>query len=58
MNQGNNLDKERIEKGREDRKLLIKSYIDRLSQGEDLDIVREEFVENFETVEEIGRAHV
>lgn len=51
MNQGNNLDKERIEKGREDRKLLIKSYIDRLSQGEDLDIVREEFVENFETVE-------
>ncbi len=44
MNNKNNLDKE-------NRKLLLKSYIDRLSQGEDLDVVREEFVENFETVE-------
>ena len=49
MNKNNNFDKERIEK--DNRKLLLKSYIDRLSQGENLDVVREEFVENFESVE-------
>lgn len=41
----------KAEKERESRKELLKSYIDRLSQGEDLEVVRKEFVENFETVE-------
>ena len=51
MNQKNDLYKDRTEQERENRKLLLKSYIDRLSQGESLEIVRKEFVENFETVE-------
>ena len=43
---------------KQNRKLLLKSYIDRLTQGESLESVREEFVENFKTVEasEIARA--
>ncbi len=51
MNQKDDFYKDRTEQERENRKLLLKSYIDRLSQGESLEIVRKEFVENFETVE-------
>lgn len=56
MSQQNNFNKDGTE--RENRKLLLKSYIERLSQGEPLEIVRKEFVENFETVEasEIAKA--
>ena len=36
---------------KENRKLLLKSYIERLSQGEELEIVRKEFVENFKNVD-------
>ncbi|NMB43537.1 MAG: DUF438 domain-containing protein, partial [Clostridiales bacterium] len=51
MNQDNNLNQDKSEQERENRRLLIKTYIERLSQGEDLDIVRKEFVENFENVD-------
>ena len=51
MNQKDDFYKDRTEQERENRQLLLKSYIDRLSQGENLEIVRKEFVENFETVE-------
>lgn len=51
MNKNNNFDKDRAGKERENRKILLKSYINRLSQGENLDTVREEFVKNFEHVE-------
>lgn len=43
---------------KEKRKELLKSYIERLSQGEDLEIVRKEFVENFENVESSEIAQV
>ena len=42
MNQKNDLYKDRTEQERENRKLLLKSYIDRLSQGESLEIVRKD----------------
>ncbi len=51
MNQDNNLNQDKSEQERENRRLLIKTYIERLSQGEELDIVRKEFVENFENVD-------
>lgn len=62
MNKDNNVNKDKnistdsIEV--ENRKQLIKSYIDRLSQGEDLEVVRKEFVENFKSVDasEIAQA--
>lgn len=43
---------------KQERKLLLKSYIDRLTQGESLDSVREDFVKNFKNVDasEIARA--
>lgn len=52
MNQNNNTSE------RERRKELLKSYIERLSAGDDLSVVRKEFVENFENVEssEIAQA--
>ena len=53
MSQKNNSNKER-----ENRKQLLKSYIERLSQGEDLEVVRKEFVENFENVESSEIAQV
>lgn len=42
----------------DDRTLLLKSYIERLSKGEDLEVVKKEFVENFSEVEagEIAKA--
>lgn len=49
MSQKNNFNKDRSEK--ENRKLLLKDYIERLSQGEDLESVRKEFVANFKNVE-------
>ena len=51
MNQDNNINKDKLEQEKENRKLLIKSYIERLSQGEDLEVVRKEFVENFKAVD-------
>lgn len=41
---------EEKEEAKEDRLELLKSYIQRLSQGEDLDEVRKDFVENFQNV--------
>ena len=42
----------------DDRTLMLKSYIERLSSGEDLEIVKRDFVENFSEVEagEIAKA--
>ena len=40
MNQKDDFYKDRTEQERENRQLLLKSYIDRLSQGENLEIVR------------------
>ena len=54
MNQKNNNDAGEREK----RKQLLKSYIERLSAGEDLEVVRKEFVENFENVESSEIAQV
>ena len=51
MSKKNNFSNDKIEKERESRKLLIKSYIQRLSKGESLESVQKEFVENFKTVE-------
>ena len=56
MNQKNNVNNDAGE--REKRKQLLKSYIERLSQSEDLEVVRKEFVENFENVESSEIAQV